>query len=298
MRLQHFYYTSSRKYTELFIATLAALFALAVLAALDSSVAAQSLPAAPQTTATVSTASGVKALAAVSAASFQSNEIAPESIVAAFGSELSTTAQVNDAWPLPYVLAGTSVKLRDAAGRAHDAPLFFVAPEQVNFFIPPGVAFGEATVTITSGDGALSQGTLQLVDCAPGLFAMNGNGAGVAAATVLRVRGSAHYFEIMARFDVEANQWMTLPIAFGPSADRVFLALYGTGIRGRASLSNVTMTIGGASVPVSYAGAQGSLFGLDQVNVEIPRALAGRGEVEVALTINGKAANTVKISLN
>ena len=290
MRLQSFYYTSSRKYSEMLIATLAALLALMMVAALDRQVAAQdALPA--------SSSSSARALAAVSAASFRSNEIAPESIVAAFGSDLATSVKVCDTWPLPMNLAGTSVSIHDAAGQDFDAPLFFVAPAQVNFYLPPQLAKGAATVTVTSGDGSLSVGAVNIVDYAPGLFAMNGNGAGVAAATALRIRGSAYYFEVMARFDVETNQWVTLPIEPGPTADRLFVAFYGTGIRGRASLSEVTATLGGEPVAVSYAGAQGNYYGVDQVNIEIPRELLGRGEMDFVLRINGQESNAVQVSL-
>ncbi len=44
-----------------------------------------------------------------------------------------------------------------------------------------------------------------------------------------------------------------------------------------------------------YAGLQGDFFGLDQVNVRIPRSLIGRGEVDIVLTVDGKVANTVKV---
>jgi uncharacterized protein (TIGR03437 family) len=286
MRLQNLYYTSSRKYSEMLIATLAALVALMLVAALDRPVAAQnSIPA------------NARALSAVSAASFSSNEVAPESIVAAFGNELATSVKICDTWPLPMNLAGTSVNIHDAVGNDFDAPLFFVAPSQVNFYLPPQVAKGEATVTVTSGDGSLSVGVVNVVDYAPGLFSMNGNGGGVAAGTALRIRGSAYYFEVMARFDLETNQWVTLPIEPGPTADRLFIAFYGTGIRGRASLSEATATLGGEPVTVSYAGAQGNLYGVDQVNIEVPRELMGRGEVDFVLRINGKDSNVVKVSL-
>ncbi|NOT58713.1 MAG: hypothetical protein HOP19_00645 [Acidobacteria bacterium] len=285
MRLQHLYYASSRKYTEFLVATLAALTALMLLAAIDNPVAAQDVPPA------------VKALAAVSAASFRANEIAPESIVAAFGTDLATAARLNESWPLPLTLEGTSVQVRDAAGLESYAPLFFVAPGQVNFYLPSGLALGEARVTITSGDGAVSVGAINVAAVSPGLFAMNGNGEGVAAASVLRVRGSAHYTEIMARYDLDMRQWVTLPIEFGTVVDRVFVALFGTGIRGRSSVTEVTATLGGEPVAVLYAGAQGTMFGVDQVNIEIPRAVAGRGDMDFVLTVNGKAANAVRISV-
>ena len=78
----------------------------------------------------------------------------------------------------------------------------------------------------------------------------------------------------------------------------VILLLVGTGIRGRSAVASVTCTVGGVNVPVSFAGAQGDLVGLDQINVgPLPRALAGRGEVDLVLLVDGKAANTVRVNI-
>jgi uncharacterized protein (TIGR03437 family) len=44
---------------------------------------------------------------------------------------------------------------------------------------------------------------------------------------------------------------------------------------------------------VLFAGAQGFFAGLDQVNAR----LIGWGEVEVVLTVDGKAANAVRINV-
>ncbi len=46
---------------------------------------------------------------------------------------------------------------------------------------------------------------------------------------------------------------------------------------------------------VSFAGAQGAFVGLDQVNVLVPRSLAGRGEVKVQLRVESQMANPVRI---
>ena len=48
---------------------------------------------------------------------------------------------------------------------------------------------------------------------------------------------------------------------------------------------------------VLFAGAQGGLVGLDQCNLRLPPSLAGRGEVDVALSVEGKASNTVKVRI-
>ena len=44
------------------------------------------------------------------------------------------------------------------------------------------------------------------------------------------------------------------------------------------------------------AAAQGESPGLDQVNIgPLPRSLAGRGELDIVLTVDGRAANTVTV---
>jgi uncharacterized protein (TIGR03437 family) len=36
---------------------------------------------------------------------------------------------------------------------------------------------------------------------------------------------------------------------------------------------------------------------VDQINLRLPRSLAGRGDVEVRLTVNGRAANVAGINV-
>jgi uncharacterized protein (TIGR03437 family) len=66
---------------------------------------------------------------------------------------------------------------------------------------------------------------------------------------------------------------------------------------GFTSLDNVHCTIGGVSAPVLYAGPQNTFTGLDQVNVQIPAELAGRGEVTVVLSVDGQLANPVTVNV-
>jgi uncharacterized protein (TIGR03437 family) len=48
---------------------------------------------------------------------------------------------------------------------------------------------------------------------------------------------------------------------------------------------------------LTFAGAQGGFVGLDQANILIPSSLAGRGEVNVVLTVEGKSSNPVAINI-
>ncbi len=254
--------------------------------------------------------SPVGALASVSAASFLGAELAPESIVAGFGQNLATTTQVAAGLPLPTELAGTTVKVRDSAGVVRlagvlnvasverPAGLFFVAPTQVNYQIPPGTAAGAATVTITSGAGAVSAGTVNIASVAPGLFTANANGQGVAAAVVFRRRADgSESFEPVARFDQAQGRFVPVPIDLGPESDQVFLILYGVGFRFRSSLAATAVTIGGVNSEVLFAGDAPGFVGLDQCNVRLSRSLIGRGEVDVVLTVDGKTANMVRIAV-
>ena len=238
-----------------------------------------------------------RSFATVSAASYTA-DLASEVIASAFGSGLATATQVATATPLPTMLAGTTLKVRDSAGTERDAPLFFVSPTQINYFVPAGTATGTATITVSSGDGVLSVTTVRINNVAPGVFTANASGHGIAAAVALRIKADGtQIFEPISRFDPAQGQLVAIPIDLGPATDQVFLILYGTGIRNRSSLAMASAKLGGTDASVIFAGPQGNFVGLDQVNVGIPRSLIGRGEVDVVLTVDGKAANTVRVSV-
>ena len=238
-----------------------------------------------------------RTVASVSAASFVGTVLAPESMTAAFGSNLATAVQVANVVPLPTQLAGTTVKVKDSAGTERLAPLFFVAPTQINYLIPPGTAAGAATVTITSGDGSISNGEIAISSVAPGLFTANASGQGIAAATVFRVKADgSQLYEPVSRFDSALGRVVPVPIDLNPASDQVFLLLFGSGCKGRSSLTNVQAEIGGVPVETLYVGPQGDFVGLDQLNLRLPNNLAGRGEVQIKLVIDGKAANAVTVA--
>jgi uncharacterized protein (TIGR03437 family) len=239
------------------------------------------------------------AATAVSAANYNGERLAPESIVAAFGQDFSITTQAApNNQSLPTTLAGASVRVTDAAGTARSAQLFFVSPTQINFLIPAGTAAGAATIAFTNTNGASSTGAVNVASVAPGLFTANASGRGIAAAVALRIRADgSQTFEPVARFDQAQNQFVAIPIDLGPATDQVFLVVFGTGFRFRSSLSAVNATIGGTPAAVNFAGPQGMFVGLDQANILIPRGLIGRGEVDVAFSVDGLPSNTVRASI-
>ena len=53
----------------------------------------------------------------------------------------------------------------------------------------------------------------------------------------------------------------------------------------------------GESVPVLYAGPVAAYAGLDQVNISIPKSLAGTGDVRVYVVADGVASNVVGLNV-
>ncbi|MBS1807004.1 MAG: hypothetical protein JST84_02300 [Acidobacteria bacterium] len=255
---------------------------------------AQGLPAANYANATITLAG--RAAANVIAANYLGGELAADSIASVFSTNLALSTEAANGDHLPILLGGSQVKITDSKGREMDAPLFFVSPNQINYQIPSGLAEGIATVTITNRDGVETKGLLNISGVAPGIFSADATGKGVAAAEVIYVRpDNSQVRSVVARFDATAGRFLANPIDV--SNDPAFLTLYATGLRNRSSLANVKVLIAGIEAQVEYAGPQGQFIGLDQINVRLPKALAGRGEVTIELIVDDKAANPVRISM-
>ena len=234
----------------------------------------------------------------VSGANYARTSLAQESIISVFGTGLTAGATSSaQKVPLPTLLGGTIVKVKDSSGIERLAPLFFVSPSQVNYQLPPGTAVGTATVTIMNGAGLISVENVQITTVNPGLFSADATGKGLAAAVVQRIKADGtEQYEQVAQIDSQ-GRLVALPIDMGPASDQVFLVLFGTGIKLRSALSAVTARISEKPAEVLYAGAQGGYVGLDQVNLRLSRDLIGSGTVEIKITVDGKIANTVTVSI-
>jgi uncharacterized protein (TIGR03437 family) len=239
----------------------------------------------------------IAGISAVSAASYQ-GMLTPEGIGAIFGNDLATSMVSATTTALPTELGGVRVVVLDASGTRRNAGLFFVSPAQINFQIPQGTAVGTAFVYVQRNGTSVGQGIVTIAAVAPALFAANTSGQGVAAAIVVRVSPSgAQKTEPAVQINSFTGAFEALPIDLGPSSDTVYLVPFGVGFRNRSSLTAVTATIGGTPVTVTFAGPQGTFAGLDQANILIPPSLAGRGDVDVVLTVDNRISNTVKVNI-
>jgi len=238
-------------------------------------------------------------LRAVPAASFRpGGALSAESIASTFGTDLAQAAEAARSTPLPTNLGGTQLRVRDSAGSERLAPLFFVAPTQVNFLVPAGTAAGPATLTALRGNQTVATAEMRIQAVAPGLFTANADGHGAPAAIATRIApDGTQSHQLVFQCGAAAGTCRPVPIDLGSPGDQVVLTLFGTGIRGRSSLEAVQASIIGPPLEVLYAGPQGEFVGLDQVNVRLPAEPIVRDVQQLRLVIDGRLANPVLIHL-
>ncbi len=224
--------------------------------------------------------------------------LSANAIAAVFGVGLATTTESATSLPLPTTLAGTTASVIDARAIPRSAQFFFASPNQLNILVPEGTATGVATVRVSVNGTLIADGPLTIETISPALFAANGDGTGIAAAVILRVKAdNSRTFEAIYRFDPTQNKNVPVPIDLGPETDQVFLLLFGSGIRGRSAVSAVNVRVGDVDLSPQFAGAQPEFVGLDQVTVLLLRSLKGKGEAAVNVTVDGKAANVVTVTI-
>ena len=193
------------------------------------------------------------AFSVVSAAGFTPGPITAGSIASAFGRNF------------PAIPALT---VTDNTGTTLPASVVFSSGSQINFIVPVALSTGLATVQIGSQSAAIG-----IAPIAPAIFTLNDQG--LAAAEVTSV-SAAGVVTTTASVTFANGAYTSVPIDV--SSGSTYLVLFGTGLR---NASTLTATVGSRSAAVTYAGAQPSFAGLDQVNLLLPTSLAGSGCVNV-----------------
>ena len=219
--------------------------------------------------------------------------ISPGEIVVLFGTgigppTLAVNAPSNGVFGTQ--LADTSVSFNGIA-----APIIY-ASSGVTAAIVPYRLFGasKADVTVTFQGRTTRVTTVPVAAAAPAFFTRNASGSGQAAAL---------------------NENGTLNLAATPAAIGAIITFYATGegattpagvdgkIAGTVLLPQViqpvSVTIGGVSADLLYAGAAPSLVaGVMQINARIPVGITPGAAVPVQLTIGGATSPTVTVAVS
>ena len=225
--------------------------------------------------------------ATLNGASFGSGGgLAPDSFVSGFAWTIATPTLLDST--LPEVLGGFAIQIADSTETPRNARLYVVANGQINFLMPSGLAAGPGTLTLLRDGQVLAEEAIQITDVSPGIFSAAASGTGVAAAVFLRTAPDGSRTDGLI-FD---ENLAAVPLDFGAEGSELYVFLFGTGLRNFTG--EVTVTVDGEPVPFSGPVEQGQFDGLDQLNIgPLPRSLAGRGEVEIVVTVDGIQANVV-----
>ncbi len=201
-----------------------------------------------------------------------------------------------------YELGSVTVTVN---GRA--AALLTVSPERITFRMPSDISGGLAEILVTSRQGFITHGTAAVTGLNPTIFGRAGQGSDAGAVLdavgfqsgIFPVSGNGLFLtDFRTRLTILTSGISTGAANTNASND-VFLA-NGKTIANLAESVKVEARASNGSVfmlPVEFAGAQGTLTGLDQVNVVLLPELRGAGSVQLTVVVNGVRSNAMKVNL-
>jgi uncharacterized protein (TIGR03437 family) len=222
--------------------------------------------------------------------------VTPDELVSVFGADLATTTLSDGTFPTN--LGGTTMTLVDSSNTTFHVRMFSVSPTQVNYYVPPQVAFGPAAITVTSGDGTQTTGVVLVMPVMPGIYTANESGKGSPAALAVCAGTCAGWSgrQPNGQF-IENISSQSFSVASG---DTVVVELFGTGLRHLSSLSAISAQINGQNAAVLYAGEAPGYTGEDQVNVQIPPGVTGQASLVLTVqdTVNNIATTSNTVTLD
>lgn len=194
----------------------------------------------------------------------------------------------------PATFDGVTISLSNSAGSV-PCEVYYVSPTQVNFYVPASAPLGPNTITVQSGGTTTYSATVYIREVNPGLFTAKEDGTGWALGQAYWTDASTGKAQITALSSGSGASAQYVAIPMSQATGNVTLALYGTGLRGRSDQQNVFMLFDGELGTIQYASSQPTYLGLDQVNVQVPSDLKGRGDVQAILIVDGVAAPAVDL---
>ncbi len=230
------------------------------------------------------------------AAEFQNAAIAPGQLITIFGQDLAPGSAIARSQPWPPSLNGVRVTITDAQGVERNAGLVFVAPDQINAQAPVTVPPGEATLTVIRDGAAVLQDRVQVLASMPTLFSQIVDGLPRPLGEMIYTNAAGAEV-ITPLLSIDASGAMTVGrLRFSETPGPISLTLYGTGLNTAGPA--MTARVADVAATVLSSGPQGFVQGLDMYKVEIPRTLAGRGEVTLSILVNGIPATSVRLSID
>jgi uncharacterized protein (TIGR03437 family) len=229
------------------------------------------------------------ATAVVNAASYlagpagQPAGLAPGGLHSIFGSDLAAGTAGAQSLPLPFILAGTIVRINGVP-----APLLYVSPGQINFQVPFELTGSTVEIAIETLGGLSEAVTVAVQAVHPGIFFDTATGAGA----ILNADNTLASEKPARRG--EAIQIFGTGLGAVEPAGRTGVAA--ATLPHSMTLSSPRVTIGGMEAEISFSGLAPFLAGVYQVNATVPAGLTP-GQHPLRIEIEGVASNEVLIAV-
>jgi uncharacterized protein (TIGR03437 family) len=214
--------------------------------------------------------------------------LAPGSVASVYGVNLATTTSVGPSSPMTQTLGGVTVRIGTSL-----LPLYFVSPGQINLQLPPSLAPGPQTLTVSSQGQSDVQAVLQVAADAPGIFSSSVTG-GVTFGFVTHPDGSL----VTSAAPAKAGETLTLlGTGFGPT-----LPARPEGYAVPASPPYVLtdpakVQLGAVSITPSKAYAWPGAVGVDVIEFAVPAGLPSATNASLTVTIGGIVSNAVQVPM-
>jgi len=228
-----------------------------------------------------------------SAASFAGNTaLAPGALISIFGSNLATGLTESVSLPFLTELAGTQVVLGGEV-----LPLQFVNSLQINAIVPYDLPVNAQLQLLVEQNGASSlPETVILAPAQPAVFTQNQSGQGAGAIADVKPNGSQ--FVVTSAQPASGGDALEIycaglgavspAVSSGAAASLTVLS---------RTVNPVTVTIGGQSAQVLFAGLAPGYAGLYQVDAVVPGGITASADVPVVLSVAGASSPPVTVSI-
>ena len=203
---------------------------------------------------------------------------APGGILTVFGKQLAPATGSAPQVPLPNQMAGVSATINGIT-----APLYYVSPSQLNIQIPYGIPANSTAVLQVSNNGQAAVDTFRIAAAAPGIFTFDG--------------GAPVPFASAARGQV-VTLYITGAGAVSPAVSTGAAPASGIAIANLPKpVGAVTVTVGGATASIQFAGIPWGLVGVVQINYQVPsQAPLGAQSVIVSIGSVASPAATLNVT--
>jgi len=202
-----------------------------------------------------------------------------------------------------FELAGVSVTFGGEATK-----VLSVSPTELTVVVPADLSGGIAEIIVSSREGFTLHGAANVAGLNPRLFGPTDNTSGCGV--------------VLDTFSQRSGPFSATPTIWVGLDARTRLSITGTGLSSGLTNSDVSNDVRLSNgqvlenlsenvsvlataadgrafwLTVEYAGAQGQLPGIDQINVVLPAELAGAGTIQLTVVAGGHVSNTLTFSMN